>query len=443
MPSIYDWKLNPDDNQTVDTLAWWKEGQPPSTVNNSARGMMTRVAELLGDSLGTIKASLDTEGAYSVTINSKIEAYDPRLKFEVFFPVVGLKTPRFKVNELTALPMVKRQISTALSEGKTGAGFVYTLKVLDVSDMYANAIHILKFIPPDIAKAMAPKGNTTDYGSGVFLVETLSGNVVTNPTSMVTASMDKSKHTYAVNLDSSISVYDPSIKLEVYFPQSYGLVGSTYDFNRPYFQINSLPALPMVKNQRDLADSVGGYTLGVTSKFMVLHSEDILGGSIHTIRYIPPDIAKAKAIKGNPADFSKGVFLVETAEEQRLIRWWRSTWSGDVRAKIFADFTCELYAINYKVSESRITGITQPYVVFNYVTIGGNSYQTSSIGGGRGDGGFATVPPSNNSNNVSFNHSGTYSFTLIGSIWEIIDVGVESPPPFLDISQKPRSTGQR
>lgn len=429
MPSIYDWKLNPDENQTVDTLAWWKEGQPPSTVNNSARGMMTRVAELLGDSLGTIKASLDTEGAYSVTINSKIEAYDPRLKFEVFFPVVGLKTPMFKVNELTALPMVKRQLVKSSSQGKTGAGFVYTLKVLGVSDMCANAIHILKFIPPDIAKDMAPKDNITDYGSGVFLVETLSVEVESNVSTVLTAVLKN--NFYEVALDTSISAYNPNIKLEVYFPKTSGLIVPITEQGTQYLKINGLPPLPLVKNQRDLAAVKDGKIYGVVSKFLALHPQDLTDNSIHTIRYIPPEIVKSKGIIDYP-QFDDGVFLVETAEEQRVIRHWAGN------CKIFADFTCEIYKERAQARKNGFANLTTPHVVLN---------RSGTVGGG---GTGTTFPwlmveatPQGEDYDVRYFDSGYYTYTLHASISHI--TGITSSvdiPPFFDIRHGFRSLGQ-
>ena len=39
------WSLKTDDNATVDPTINWQEGQAPSTVNNSARAMMTRIRE--------------------------------------------------------------------------------------------------------------------------------------------------------------------------------------------------------------------------------------------------------------------------------------------------------------------------------------------------------------------------------------------------------------
>lgn len=39
------WSLNPDDNATIDSRIDWREGMMPSSVNDSARMMMTRIRE--------------------------------------------------------------------------------------------------------------------------------------------------------------------------------------------------------------------------------------------------------------------------------------------------------------------------------------------------------------------------------------------------------------
>lgn len=57
--SIYDWSRTAADNDDADTSINWLEGQLPRTVNNSARTMMQRVAQLLFD----LKGSLTTGGS--------------------------------------------------------------------------------------------------------------------------------------------------------------------------------------------------------------------------------------------------------------------------------------------------------------------------------------------------------------------------------------------
>ncbi|WP_315957486.1 hypothetical protein, partial [Bacillus sp. IG2] len=43
MSSIYDWSLQAANNANSDDNINWAEGQPPSSVNNSARAMMQRI----------------------------------------------------------------------------------------------------------------------------------------------------------------------------------------------------------------------------------------------------------------------------------------------------------------------------------------------------------------------------------------------------------------
>lgn len=71
MSTIYDWSLTPGDNATADSAINWAEGMFPSSVNNSAREMMTRVAEYIKDN-GVLDA-LGTN-TIAVTSNSPITA---------------------------------------------------------------------------------------------------------------------------------------------------------------------------------------------------------------------------------------------------------------------------------------------------------------------------------------------------------------------------------
>lgn len=74
MSSIYDWSLTEANNANADSSINWQEGQLPSTVNNSARNMMTRVAELLVDIGGSITAG-GTANALTVTTESPFSTY--------------------------------------------------------------------------------------------------------------------------------------------------------------------------------------------------------------------------------------------------------------------------------------------------------------------------------------------------------------------------------
>ncbi len=74
MSSIFDWSLTAANNANSDSAINWQEGQLPSSVNNSARQMMTRVAEFLKDFGGTVTAG-GSANAITITANSPFSAY--------------------------------------------------------------------------------------------------------------------------------------------------------------------------------------------------------------------------------------------------------------------------------------------------------------------------------------------------------------------------------
>ncbi|WP_273756446.1 phage tail protein [Bartonella sp. MM73XJBT] len=57
MSNIYDWSLKADENAHSDSIINWAEGQPPSSVNDSARAMMQRIREYLADNGGSIDSN--------------------------------------------------------------------------------------------------------------------------------------------------------------------------------------------------------------------------------------------------------------------------------------------------------------------------------------------------------------------------------------------------
>lgn len=71
---IGDWSKTASSNANSDGDINWNEGQQPSTVNNSARQMMGRVAEWRDD-LGGVVTVGGTANAITVTANSNFTAY--------------------------------------------------------------------------------------------------------------------------------------------------------------------------------------------------------------------------------------------------------------------------------------------------------------------------------------------------------------------------------
>jgi hypothetical protein len=74
MGSVYDWSTTASNNGNADSGVNWAESQAAASVNNSARAMMARIAELLKD-LGAGTASTGASGSYLLTTSSAFTTY--------------------------------------------------------------------------------------------------------------------------------------------------------------------------------------------------------------------------------------------------------------------------------------------------------------------------------------------------------------------------------
>lgn len=68
MSTVYDWSYTAASNNNSDSLITWSDSQAPSTVDDSGRAMMKRVAEFRGDfsAAGTVGGS-----ANAITLTAK------------------------------------------------------------------------------------------------------------------------------------------------------------------------------------------------------------------------------------------------------------------------------------------------------------------------------------------------------------------------------------
>ncbi|EJF92641.1 phage tail protein [Bartonella tamiae] len=126
MSSIYDWSTSSSNNANSDELINWAEGQPPSTVNNSARAMMQRLKEYISDVGGAIDAT-GTQNSINITFKSPITGYFNGLKF--LFTAYAYNTGEvvISINGISALPVYKASASgiTKLSSGDIITGAIY------------------------------------------------------------------------------------------------------------------------------------------------------------------------------------------------------------------------------------------------------------------------------------------------------------------------------
>jgi hypothetical protein len=129
MSSIYDWSKVAANNATSDALINWAEGQPPSSVNNSARQLEARVVEFLGDIGGALTAG-GTANAQTVTANSAFAAYANGLMMALRIATSNTSAATLNVNGLGAKSIRKMDSSgdVALIGGELLAGGIYWLE---------------------------------------------------------------------------------------------------------------------------------------------------------------------------------------------------------------------------------------------------------------------------------------------------------------------------
>ncbi|WP_208441658.1 phage tail protein [Bartonella raoultii] len=134
MSDIYDWSLMADKNAHSDTMINWAEGQPPSSVNDSARVMMQRVREYLADNGGSLDANFMVNGqdkttAITLTMVSPIAKYknDIMLRFKARGTNVGSAT--INVNNIGEKPLYKASNMgiVPLEGGELQTGGIYEI----------------------------------------------------------------------------------------------------------------------------------------------------------------------------------------------------------------------------------------------------------------------------------------------------------------------------
>ncbi|GAA5100542.1 phage tail protein [Bartonella acomydis] len=134
MSSIYDWSLTASENAYADEGINWAEGQPPSSVNDSARAMMQRIKEYLLDNGGVIEAqfSFDKENnktAVHLRTKSSFEVYKGGIMLRFRAQEQNSGTTNVALNQLLPRPvyMATPVGITPLSGGEIQKGGLYEL----------------------------------------------------------------------------------------------------------------------------------------------------------------------------------------------------------------------------------------------------------------------------------------------------------------------------
>lgn len=102
--SLYKWSQNADDNDDIDSTINLREGQAPSTLNNSGRGIMAAVAKYRDDVSGTLTTG-GSNTAYTVTTNQGFAALQDGLVVCFTPHTTSGAAPTFAPDGLTAKPL--------------------------------------------------------------------------------------------------------------------------------------------------------------------------------------------------------------------------------------------------------------------------------------------------------------------------------------------------
>lgn len=137
------WSTTPASNATADATINWSEGMSPSSVNDSARAMMARLAEFRKDN-GGIVVTTGTSTAYSLATNQGDFTADAAGNgFTVgFIPNVTNAVGPVTINvDGTSAKPLRQQTVTALKAGVLVAGSVYKASYRQSTDewlLHAN-----------------------------------------------------------------------------------------------------------------------------------------------------------------------------------------------------------------------------------------------------------------------------------------------------------------
>jgi hypothetical protein len=168
---VHVWSTTAATNSTSDSAINWAEGQAPSTVNDSARGLMAKVAEYRNDTAGTLTTA-GTSTAYTIASPNATYASLTELngvKLKIRFNATNGASPTLNVASLGA-----KAIQTA-SGTAVATGAILADSVHDVT--YDNSIPAF-LLSGAFTGAWAYSGNVTVGGTfGVTGAVTLSGTL--------------------------------------------------------------------------------------------------------------------------------------------------------------------------------------------------------------------------------------------------------------------------
>ncbi|HEV8606248.1 MAG TPA: hypothetical protein VGQ99_12820 [Tepidisphaeraceae bacterium] len=181
---LYIWSKTAGSNSIADASINWAEGQAPSTVNDSARAMMARIAEYRDDVSGSL---LTTGGstAYTIFTNENFDslAHLDKQTLTICAHVTSGASPTLSVDGLTAKP-IQSSTGVAVAAGGLVVGTQYRLTYYNTAGEFIVDGAPLAQTVPDAAitnaklanmAAWTLKGNNTSGSAapGDFTIDAL------------------------------------------------------------------------------------------------------------------------------------------------------------------------------------------------------------------------------------------------------------------------------
>jgi hypothetical protein len=162
---IYSWSQTDASNATADSTITWSEGQAPSSVNDSARSFMARLADWRDDLAGVKPSNAEivsggTANAQTITTNGTIDPAALTHGWMVSFQAGNTNTDActLAVDSLTA-KNIQAVAGTNLSGGEIVAGRYYTVHYNQPDDAWL--LHNGGYVPSvNIATTAQVRANT-------------------------------------------------------------------------------------------------------------------------------------------------------------------------------------------------------------------------------------------------------------------------------------------
>lgn len=179
MASIYSWSTTPGDNDTADSDINWQENQIPSTVNNSARQVMGRVAELLKD-IGAVTSTTNLSNAYSLTANSAFTALADGLVVGFKASATNTGAATLNVNALgsKAIRRIGASADIAIETGTIVSGQKYLAIYDSAANAAAGAWMLLGAVPEALPNSTMFVGSGGTEGGELRLEKPASGSTL-------------------------------------------------------------------------------------------------------------------------------------------------------------------------------------------------------------------------------------------------------------------------